>query len=138
MRETCPLCAESGGKTLWQNQTCRIVLVDDSSFPGFCRVIWNDHVSEMSDLSLPDSMRLMAIVFKLETVVREVTGADKINLASLGNLVPHLHWHVIPRWHDDSHFPLPIWANAVRKSSSRPVDLTLLGQLVASELGEFA
>jgi len=30
--------------------------------------------------------------------------------------VPHVHWHVIPRWLDDSHFPQPIWANPRRKS----------------------
>jgi diadenosine tetraphosphate (Ap4A) HIT family hydrolase len=34
---------------------------------------------------------------------------DKINLASFGNVVPHLHWHVIPRFEDDAHFPAPIW-----------------------------
>jgi diadenosine tetraphosphate (Ap4A) HIT family hydrolase len=39
---------------------------------------------------------------------------DKINLASLGNVVPHLHWHVIPRFADDAHFPSPIWASPQR------------------------
>jgi diadenosine tetraphosphate (Ap4A) HIT family hydrolase len=33
----------------------------------------------------------------------------KINLASFGNMTPHLHWHVIPRWADDAHFPQPVW-----------------------------
>jgi diadenosine tetraphosphate (Ap4A) HIT family hydrolase len=35
-------------------------------------------------------------------------------VASLGNVVPHLHWHVIPRYADDAHFPAPVWATAVR------------------------
>ena len=39
---------------------------------------------------------------------------DKINLASFGNMVPHLHWHVIPRFKDDMHFPNPIWGQVER------------------------
>ena len=35
---------------------------------------------------------------------------DKINLACLGNLTPHIHWHVIPRFYDDNHFPGSIWS----------------------------
>jgi len=40
---------------------------------------------------------------------------DKINLASLGNQVPHLHWHVIPRFKDDPHWPFAIWGRQVRE-----------------------
>jgi diadenosine tetraphosphate (Ap4A) HIT family hydrolase len=52
----------------------------------------------------------MNAVLATERALRKALQPDKINLASLGNLVPHLHWHVIPRWRDDSHFPAPIWA----------------------------
>jgi diadenosine tetraphosphate (Ap4A) HIT family hydrolase len=38
----------------------------------------------------------------------------KVNVASLGNVVPHLHWHIIPRYADDAHFPAPVWAQAAR------------------------
>ena len=61
----------------------------------------------------------MGIVFAVETVVRELATPDKINLASLGNAVPHLHWHVIPRWCNDRHFPKPIWADAERDAIAR-------------------
>ena len=47
----------------------------------------------------------------------------KVNVASLGNVVPHLHWHVIPRYADDAHFPAPVWAQAVRET-----DEAVLGQ----------
>jgi diadenosine tetraphosphate (Ap4A) HIT family hydrolase len=46
----------------------------------------------------------------VEAALRSLVAPDKINLAALGNMVPHLHWHVIPRWRDDSHFPAAIWA----------------------------
>ena len=73
----------------------------------------------MTDLSATERERLMRAVFAVEGVLRELAAPDKINLASLGNAVPHLHWHVIPRWHDDSHFPQPIWAQAERAGVPR-------------------
>lgn len=79
-------------------------------YPGFCRVIWRAHVREMSDLAGAQRRHLMALVFATESALRLLYAPDKINLASLGNLVPHLHWHVIPRFVDDPHFPRPIWS----------------------------
>jgi diadenosine tetraphosphate (Ap4A) HIT family hydrolase len=95
---------------LWQDGFCRVTLVGDADYPGFCRVILERHMSEMTDLSAPERARLMDTVFAAEAALREVLAPDKINLASLGNVVAHLHWHVIPRYRDDRHFPKPIWA----------------------------
>jgi diadenosine tetraphosphate (Ap4A) HIT family hydrolase len=112
------LC-EAVVEPLWDDGFCRVVAVDDRDYPGFCRVILDRHVSEMSDLPDAERIRLMRVVFALESVLRAATGADKINLASFGNQVPHLHWHVIPRWRDDRHFPDPLWAPAQRATSPR-------------------
>ncbi|MGQ9685997.1 MAG: HIT family protein, partial [Thiobacillaceae bacterium] len=90
----CPLCAADGGEVLWRDDLCRVVWVEDPDYPGYCRVILNDHVREMTDLPQAERCRLMAVVFALEAAVREVLQPDKVNLASLGNQVPHLHWHV--------------------------------------------
>jgi diadenosine tetraphosphate (Ap4A) HIT family hydrolase len=90
------------------------VLVDEPSFPGFARVVWNDHVREMSELQEPARRRLMETVFAVERAMREVMRPHKVNLASLGNVTPHLHWHVIPRFDDDSHYPSPVWSAARR------------------------
>ena len=51
----------------------------------------------------------MRVVCAVERAQREALAPDKVNLASLGNVVAHLHWHVIPRWRDDRHFPQPVW-----------------------------
>jgi diadenosine tetraphosphate (Ap4A) HIT family hydrolase len=112
----CELCNTTDQTLLWRGQHCRVILVEDADYPGFCRVIWNDHVKEMTDL--PSQMRaeLMNTVFAVESAVREVMQPQKINLASLGNMTPHLHWHVIPRYPDDKHFPNPIWAAPLRHS----------------------
>ncbi len=132
----CPLCAGDGGTVLWRDAACRVVRVEGDeglAFAGFCRVIWRSHVAEMSDLPPPDRVHLMQVVDAVERVLRRHLVPDKINLASLGNVVPHLHWHVIPRWRDDSHFPAPIWAAPSRPalSRSRPDDAMLKADLAA-------
>jgi diadenosine tetraphosphate (Ap4A) HIT family hydrolase len=110
----CELCANDGGRLILSDECLRVVLVDDADFPGFARVIWHDHVREMSDLTAGEQTRLMQAVFAVERAQREVLAPAKVNLASLGNLTPHLHWHVIPRFADDSHFPQPVWATRQR------------------------
>ncbi|WP_371324047.1 HIT family protein [Dechloromonas sp. ZY10] len=122
--ENCPLCREDGGTLLWRNSQLRVIRVNDPDYPGFCRVVWQAHVREMSDLDPTQQQQLMQTVFAVERVVRELFTPDKINLASFGNMVPHVHWHVIPRWQDDRHFPEPVWGqpqrtpNAVRPQVS--------------------
>lgn len=115
----CQLCVEAGGEILWQDELCRLVLVADADYPGFCRIVWKRHVAEMTDLDAMERRHLMAAVFAAETAVRAAVRPDKVNLASLGNVVPHLHWHVIPRWRDDRHFPNPVWCAAARGSKPR-------------------
>ena len=110
----CELCEVVGGEILHQALQFRVVLIDDANYPGFCRVIWQDHIQEVTDLHEIDRMVMMDVLWQVETVVREVMQPLKINLASLGNMVPHLHWHVIPRYADDAHFPAPVWAAAQR------------------------
>lgn len=115
---SCELCNQVGGTLIWQSKDCRVVLIDDADYPGFCRVIWNHHSKEMSDLTPSHQQYFMATVFVVEAALREVIQPDKINLASLGNMTPHLHWHVIPRYKHDKHFPQPIWAIPQRVGQS--------------------
>lgn len=116
---SCELCVQPGGTLLWQSGTCRVIRVDDPFYPGFCRVIWKDHVREMSDLPEESRHYLMQVVFAVEAVVRQLFSPDKINLASFGNVVPHMHWHVIPRWQDDRHFPEPVWGGVRRENTAQ-------------------
>jgi len=110
----CPLCQNDGGVLLWRDAFCRVIRADEPDYPGFLRVILNAHVKEMTDLSVADQQALMRVVWAAETALREVLAPDKINLASLGNVVPHLHWHVIARFEDDPHFPNPVWGARLR------------------------
>lgn len=115
----CELCERDGGELLWRDERCRVVYVDEPGYPGFCRVIWSAHIKEMTDLSDIDRAHFMRIAFAVEAVLRELLRPEKINLASLGNLTPHLHWHVIPRFRDDPHFPNPIWGARLREPGAQ-------------------
>ena len=106
----CELCEQTGGELIWQNDQLRVVLVEDKLFTGFTRVIWQEHISEMTDLSPEQRSLLMKTVCLVESIQREVLKPTKVNLASLGNITPHLHWHVIPRFEKDASYPNPVWA----------------------------
>ncbi len=105
----CDLCHHEGGTVLWRDAQLRVVSVDDPDYPALLRVVWNAHVREMSDLDAAQRTRLMNAVHAAEQALRAHLAPDKINLASLGNVVPHVHWHVVPRYRADAHFPQPIW-----------------------------
>ena len=113
---SCEFCSTPGGAVLWQNGLCRVVRVDEPDYPGFCRVILKRHATEMTDLDPAERDGLMAVVYAVEEAIRATMQADKMNLASLGNMTPHVHWHVIPRFRDDRHFPGPIWAPPKREA----------------------
>lgn len=69
---------------------------------------------EFSDLNALERAHCMDVVARVEQALRQHLQPTKINLAALGNMVPHLHWHVIARFDWDSHFPQPIWGSRQR------------------------
>ncbi len=130
----CDLCDTLGGSLLWQDGQLRVVYVDEPGFAGYCRVVWQQHVAEMTDLDDTARARCMHVVFIVEAVLRERLKPDKINLASLGNLTPHVHWHIIPRYRDDSHFPQAIWGarqRAIRMNSTANLPKMLAADLAS-------
>ena len=113
---TCPLCAEDGGALVWRGERLRVIRAQEVGFPAFYRVVWNVHVAEFSDLTAADRVHCMEAVTLVEQALRQHLAPTKVNIAALGNMVPHLHWHVIARFDWDSHFPAPVWAAAQRPS----------------------
>lgn len=113
--EHCPLCTPQSECVLLQTENFRIIAVENEKHqPALCRVIWQNHVAEMSDLSLSERTEFMEAVFAVELAMRQVLKPSKMNLASLGNMVPHLHWHIIARFENDECFPAPVWAAPIR------------------------
>ncbi len=126
----CELCAAQS-PAAWAevaaSERLRVVRVLDApEFPGFYRVIWRDHVAELSDLAPADRAHCLDTVVAVEQALRQTLRPTKINLAALGNMVPHLHWHVIARFDWDSHFPQPIWGQ--RQREPRPTAAERLEQ----------
>ncbi len=130
----CPLCPSEIAPTqcLWEDEQLRVLLCPEPGYPAFCRVIWRQHIAEMTDLNVDERMHLMTVVWLLEAALRALLAPDKINLASLGNQVPHLHWHVIPRFNDDRHFPDTVWAQPRRHGVEHPLNIDSLRKLLES------
>lgn len=112
----CPLCEGAGGRTVVQAPRWRLVHAAEAGFPAFYRLVWQDHVKEFSDLPRPDRIACLDAVAAVEEAMLRHLAPAKVNLATLGNVVPHLHWHVIARFAWDSHFPGPVWAQAQREA----------------------
>jgi diadenosine tetraphosphate (Ap4A) HIT family hydrolase len=134
----CELCEGDGGILVARTDKLRVIRAEDADHPAFYRVIWNDHVAEWTDLVPGDRSLLMQTVAKVETVLRELLHPTKINLASLGNVVPHLHWHVIARFDWDARWPAPVWAPAQRQVNDAvqrlPLPLQELDKQVARQV----
>jgi len=125
----CALCGPSAQLILWQDDFCRVVLLKDNDYPAYCRVELKQHIKEMTDLTPEERARTMKVVFAVETALRDVIKPDKINLASLGNMTPHLHWHIIPRFESDKHFPNSHWGEPTQAGQPHTFSFTTLTSL---------
>jgi diadenosine tetraphosphate (Ap4A) HIT family hydrolase len=108
-QQGCAFCGGIGGTLIFQGPKFRVVRAAEPGFPAFYRLIWTDHVAEFSDLSQADRHSCMDAVTQLEQLLREHLEPTKVNLASLGNQVPHLHWHLFPRYLDDADRLHAVW-----------------------------
>jgi len=115
----CALCSSQKYPIIWANNLLRIVLINDQNYRGYCRVDLINHVKEMVDLDEETRNEFMGVIFQMEKYIKEYLQPDKINLASLGNKTPHLHWHIIPRYFSDNHFPDSIWSKKKRNGINK-------------------
>ena len=131
----CAICNRSEGEMIWHDKTLRVVLLNHPDYKGYCRVELIAHQKEMTDLDEALQFNIMRCVFKVETILRKIFKPEKINLASLGNKTPHVHWHIIPRFKEDAHFPNSHWGEKLREGSHQTISaqektelITLLNQ----------
>jgi diadenosine tetraphosphate (Ap4A) HIT family hydrolase len=113
----CDLCASAGGVLLWHDRDWRVNPVADHAQPPFYRVVCQRHVRLFSQRDTAQRQRCLELVARGSLGLRDRLAPTKINLAALGNMVPHLHWHVIARFDWDSHFPNPVWGAKLRDAS---------------------
>ena len=87
----------------------KIYLHDDQFFPGWTVVVFQRHTTELFQLAPTERFQLIEEVSRVAKTLVEVYRAKKINYALLGNQLPHIHWHVIPRLADDPAPLEPVW-----------------------------
>ena len=84
-------------------------LHDDQFFPGWTVVIFQRHATELFHLAPTERFQLMEEVNHIAKILAEVFQAKKINYELLGNQLPHIHWHIIPRLANDPAPLEPVW-----------------------------
>ncbi|WP_217476891.1 HIT family protein [Stutzerimonas stutzeri] len=88
---------------------CRLLLMNDANYPWFILVPRREEVSELFQLDPADQQALWREATALAETLKDTFGADKMNIATLGNVVAQLHMHVIARRRDDAAWPAPVW-----------------------------
>jgi diadenosine tetraphosphate (Ap4A) HIT family hydrolase len=132
MNADCPLCTGAGGRILLQAPKWRLVHAEEPGFPAFYRLVWQEHVREFSQLARAERHEVADLLAAIDSAMLRVLQPTKVNLASLGNAVPHLHWHAIARFDWDSHFPGAVWAQPQRAADPARLG-ALAGRLPALE-----
>lgn len=112
---TCPMC------TRWQDDVelriaelehCYVVLNRDQFFPGYTLVFAKEHVTELFHLDAQQRHGVMEEVSRVAAALDRAYRPTKMNYELLGNMVPHMHWHLVPRFAADPLWPRPIWSES--------------------------
>lgn len=109
-------------------ESSTVVLSKDQYFYGWCLVIAKKHVVDLFELDNTDRANLEADVCKVSMAIRELFSPDIMNYAAFGNVIPHLHWNVMPRYKNDGLWGAPPWPHSP-KELSKTDSLKLAGQI---------
>ena len=137
---SCPMCRK------WQDDAdlqvaeldyCYVVLNRDQFFTGYCFVFAKAHVTELFHLDVATRQGVIEEVNRVAAVLSRVFKPTKINYELLGNMVPHMHWHLVPRFSDDPLWPKPIWSEPHAEKHLAPEEYTERIATIRKELGLF-
>ena len=110
----------------------RVLLMNDARFPWLILVPRRAGLSEIFDLKHAERMVLIEEINRASEKLKAFTGAKKINVAALGNMVPQLHVHVIARKVDDAAWPKPVWSAGEAVAYEQDVKTALIEELRAA------
>lgn len=113
--DSCPMCRrwdDDSDLRIVELKHSRVILNRDQFFPGYSLLIARTHVTELFHLEQAVRAELIEEVSRVAAALQAVFQPDKINYELLGNMVPHMHWHLVPRFSSDPLWPRPIWAEA--------------------------
>ncbi len=109
----CPMCRkwdDDADLRIAELEQCYVLLNRDQFFPGYTFVFAKEHVTELFHLDQATRAAVMEEVTAVAATLYNVFRPDKINYELLGNMVPHMHWHLVPRSAGDPLWPRPIWS----------------------------
>lgn len=90
-------------------QLSHLLLLNDASYPWFILVPDRAEITEIYQLEPVEQQQLWRESGVLSTRIMQVFQGDKLNIASIGNLVPQLHLHHVVRYRNDRAWPSPVW-----------------------------
>jgi diadenosine tetraphosphate (Ap4A) HIT family hydrolase len=96
----------------------RVLLMNDARFPWVILVPRRSNCAEWLDFSSDDQQALLQEQLRVMAVLQELTGAHKLNVANLGNMVRQFHLHIIARFETDVAWPGPVWGQGVSEAYS--------------------
>lgn len=113
-----------------------VFLKDSKLFPGYCLVVSKEHHEQLPELPKEKQMAIFADVCHVAGVVYSELSPQRINYECLGNLVSHIHWHVVPRYKDDPLPHGPIWQidKSLREAGNESSELTQIKMKLANRL----
>ena len=109
----CPMCRkwhDDAELRIAELDHCYVTLNRDQFFPGYCFVFSKEHVTELFHLDLQTRQSVIEEVNRVAETLHDVFRPTKMNYELLGNMVPHMHWHLVPRFETDPLWPKPIWS----------------------------
>jgi diadenosine tetraphosphate (Ap4A) HIT family hydrolase len=113
---TCSLCqrvqlAQAGQYPylIYEFKHSYLMLGEHQFYPGYCVMVLKDHHKEMTDIPQPMQVEFFQELMLASKAIEQVMGPKKMNMCSLGNVVPHVHWHFFPRFENDPQFFDPPW-----------------------------
>jgi diadenosine tetraphosphate (Ap4A) HIT family hydrolase len=115
---------------------CYVLLNRDQFFPGYTFVFPKDHCTELFHLGRETRLAVMDEVTLVAAALYNLFKPDKINYELLGNMVPHMHWHLIPRFRGDRLWPRPIWAEPHEEVILTPSEYAERIRLIKSVLAQ--
>ncbi len=96
-----------------------LMLGEHQFFRGYCVLVSKAHFKEMTDMPSFMQAEMFQEMMKVSAVLQKHFQPAKMNLCSLGNVVPHVHWHFFPRYSDDPQFTDPPWLRMQQFESAK-------------------
>jgi len=118
----CPMCSKWDAEAkmrVAELRYCYVMLNRDQYFKGYCFVFTKTHVTELFHLDVESRSGIIEEMNSVAAALFRLFTPTKINYELLGNMVPHLHWHLVPRFTTDPLWPRPIWSEP-----HEPLELT--------------